>query len=361
MKTVLLFSLSAVLLLSTLDASAQTRRERRLERKAQQEQTTRERTPSAPSEIHERDAQPRQVTPQDQQRQDTRENNNDNAMATGTVPTVPVNVRQLEAAMERTAPVSTQHPNGQVNWTGQFIEARGESVIDTERFPNAAQARAMAVRGAVVVAQRNLLEIINGVQVTSETRVVDMITQSDYIYTRVDGLVKGARMVGEPIEKFGMMEVTLRIDIYETNGLAPLLYDALPADRRATGGSGMGGPEQVLPGDGTHEEIVEALVFQMKEGRFDPAMFPVIVDENGQILLDLTKLYDPRKGKFPRILQTGRDVFEEIGFREGVQIIDVISSHSGTITIDNKHTRGIDWGKVGRTIGTLGRLALMFI
>ena len=41
----------------------------------------------------------------------------------------------------------------------------GSSVIDNERFKLLAQAKAMAIRGATVIAQRNLLEIINGVNI----------------------------------------------------------------------------------------------------------------------------------------------------------------------------------------------------
>ena len=44
---------------------------------------------------------------------------------------------------------------GQINWTTQFIEAEGEGIIDNERFKNPAQARALAIRAATVVAQRN--------------------------------------------------------------------------------------------------------------------------------------------------------------------------------------------------------------
>jgi hypothetical protein len=83
---------------------------------------------------------------------------------------------------------------GKVDWSSQFIEAKGESVLDPERFKNPAQAKAMATRGAVVVAQRNLLEIVKGVHVQGETTVEDMMTKRDLITTRVEGIVKGAQI-----------------------------------------------------------------------------------------------------------------------------------------------------------------------
>jgi len=105
----------------------------------------------------------------------------------------PINVEQVIA---QSKPVIQEKPNGSINWTEQYIEAKGASVIDNERFKNAAQAKLMAKRGAIVDAQRNLLEIIKGVNVTSETTVNDMITTRDYIYTRIDGVIKGAQLVG---------------------------------------------------------------------------------------------------------------------------------------------------------------------
>jgi len=50
----------------------------------------------------------------------------------------------------------------------------------------------MARRAAKVDAQRNLLETINGVRVTSGTTVKDMTLESDIVGTRVKGLLQGA-------------------------------------------------------------------------------------------------------------------------------------------------------------------------
>lgn len=133
-----------------------------------------------------------------------------------------------EIVEEFSEPVVEQYTNGNVNWSEQFIEAKGTSVIDNERFKIPAQAKAMAIRGAVVIAQRNLLEIINGVKITGETRVQDMIATNDYVYSRVDGLIKGAQQIGEPIEIDGLIEVTMRVPLYASNGLAPIVYSQMP-------------------------------------------------------------------------------------------------------------------------------------
>lgn len=146
------------------------------------------------------------IKPQNTQRQN-------NTPQTNNVPDISFLDQYIEEIIE-------ERTNGNINWSQQYVEAVGQSVIDTERFKNPAQAKAMATRGAVVVAQRNLLEMVQGVNVIGETTVEDMITTSDYIYTRVEGFVKGAERIGPAREIDGMIEVRLRMPIYGNKGIA---------------------------------------------------------------------------------------------------------------------------------------------
>ena len=103
---------------------------------------------------------------------------------------------------------------GSVNWSAGYIEAVGIGA-PPDRLIGKAAARPAAVRAATVVAQRNLLEIIQGVQVDSATTVRDSMVDSDVINTQVKGLVKGAQMVGKPdYMSDGTVEVILRIPLY---------------------------------------------------------------------------------------------------------------------------------------------------
>lgn len=250
-----------------------------------------------------------------------------------------------------TTPIITDKQNGKIDWTEQYIEAKGSSVIDNARFTNPAQARAMATRGAVVVAQRNLLEIIQGVNVTSETTVQDMMTKSDFIYTRIDGVVKGARQHGEAIEKDGMIEVTMRIPIYETNGLAPVLIDEvgkLPEMNLKKGAQ-----QTDIDKDA---KVPNGLVFDFGGKKYDPSMFPVVVDQSGRVLLDLSKVYDVKSGKFPKILSGTKEIFNELNFKEGTDIIKVIESYNGKIVIDKESTNKINWEKVQKGLTTASKV-----
>jgi hypothetical protein len=262
-------------------------------------------------------------------------------------------------------------------------------VIDYEKYPNAAQARLMARRGAVVVAQRNLLEIIKGVHVTGETTVQDMITTRDYIYSRVEGIVKGAQPVGEPVERDGVMEVRLRMPLYEArNSLGAALYpEIIGMQARASAGSnasgaagggvasgemkarrsdsshGSGNPEssQNAGASGPLEDY-NPFVFNIRNPQnFDPSLFPVIVDEDGQVLVDFSKIYDPQKGKFPQLLSLSKDAMQAFGWKEGEQVVDLIASGKGKLQVAPGQKGKINWNKVLNTITDIGRFILRLL
>lgn len=96
--------------------------------------------------------------------------------------------------------------SGKINWTVGEVTATGIGVPPAMPV-NAAQARAMAERAAFVVALRNLLETVKGVRVDSETVVENFMVKSDVIKTRVDGIVRGARVLRTQYLSDGSVEV----------------------------------------------------------------------------------------------------------------------------------------------------------
>lgn len=87
--------------------------------------------------------------------------------------------------------------------TQGLIEATGLGTVDAGKTANRVQARLLAKRAAVVDAQRNLLEMVEGVRVTSGTTVKDAQLQSDLIANRVKGLLQGAFTIDESIVEDG--------------------------------------------------------------------------------------------------------------------------------------------------------------
>lgn len=113
--------------------------------------------------------------------------------------TAPAQTTGASDAVETTA-------NGTINWTVGEVYATGIGAPPA-LAANMAQARAMAERAAFVVAIRNLLETVKGVQVDSETVIENFMTKSDVIRTKVDGIVRGARVVKKQYMSDGSVEM----------------------------------------------------------------------------------------------------------------------------------------------------------
>lgn len=196
----------------------------------------------------------------------------------------PISIAELDLpaiAPQCAVPGSVEEsvPGGEIDWSGNTVRATGTGVLDTGN-PNMAQARLMAERAAVVVAQRNLLETVQGIRVDSETRVENFMTDYDIIYTRVEGIVRNARQVGPAMydSAAGIVEVELEMEIHSPQGLSGALSSVL------------GNPETsaVSMSPQTREFLNQysALVFDGSQAGLQPSMYPRIYDANGNLLLD---------------------------------------------------------------------------
>ncbi len=114
---------------------------------------------------------------------------------------------------------------GTVNWDQGVVEAIGTGV-PSSIAKSPAQARLMARRAAIVDAQRNLLEAIEGVKVTAETTVQNFETTNDTVKTQVTGIVKGAKIVNEQQLADGTYQVTMRINLFGQGSLSEIITDA---------------------------------------------------------------------------------------------------------------------------------------
>ena len=86
--------------------------------------------------------------------------------------------------------------NQSVDWSTQTVKASGIGGANPNLPPSAQ--RSSAIRAAKLDAWRNLLETVKGVYLSSETTVRNAMVESDFIKTRVEGIVRNFRQIGEP-------------------------------------------------------------------------------------------------------------------------------------------------------------------
>ncbi len=101
---------------------------------------------------------------------------------------------------------------GKIDWTKGQVRALGVGVPPPGT--TGAQARVMAREAAIVVAERNLLKVIKGVHITSETTVENLMLKNDLIRARVEGVLQGAQVLQEKAHEDGSYEVVVGIGLF---------------------------------------------------------------------------------------------------------------------------------------------------
>jgi hypothetical protein len=112
-----------------------------------------------------------------------------------------------------------------IDWGNDAVSATGVGVVPPTAV-TPAQGRRLALRGAVVDAQRNLVEVLGGVRVTAESVMVDYLV-SDTVRTEVEGVVQGAVIVEESWDAVAE-EYTVVVAI-SLSGVRDIVLPAIPS------------------------------------------------------------------------------------------------------------------------------------
>ncbi|MBL7798296.1 MAG: hypothetical protein JNJ90_17510 [Saprospiraceae bacterium] len=201
-------------------------------------------------------------------------------------------------------PIVQQTPIGAVDWTTDMVQATGEAIINRQKWPLEAQAVLMAKRGAEAVARANLLETIAGVHIRRTTTVRDLMTESDEVQTYVSGLVRGARIAGEPQVDKDVVRVTMQVPVFGPGGVASVLLAPQPGPFADSSDTPDADPLEwtlLLP-PGTVPTF---------------ALFPVFADPKGALLFDGATLNGAEEAPLARWSKaasgeyfTGTDAYE---------------------------------------------------
>lgn len=96
------------------------------------------------------------------------------------------------------------------DWESEYITAQGRAPV-SDKYENSSRNRALARRGAVVDAKRNLAQKISDTQLTSTTTMRDLET-SDFVQTQLNAVLRGVEVTTETFnETAGIYTVTVRM------------------------------------------------------------------------------------------------------------------------------------------------------
>lgn len=173
---------------------------------------------------------------------------------------------------------------GSINWEqGEraSIEAYGFGVANVEN-EGSARGKILARRAAVADAYRNLAEIIQGVQVNSETSMHNLAVQDDTVRVSVNSLVKGAEIVKTMYEPNGTCSVLMRIPLYGKQGLAAVALPALRTAKRENFPSVSSQYESNARPMENVERQYTGVIIDARGLGLNPTFSPVILDDTGR-------------------------------------------------------------------------------
>ncbi len=164
---------------------------------------------------------------------------------------------------------------GAIDWTNLVIYATGIGA-PSPNMPQAAQ-RPTTKRAATADAYRNLLEIVQGVNITSETTVENFMLKDDVIRSKVEGIIKHFKEDKVKYMSDGTIEVTIKMVI--SGELAKVL---LPL---------FGQPKEIPVVSGSLTDTEKAieytgLIIDVRNFTVLPCMAPKVYNE------DNTPIYD---------------------------------------------------------------------
>lgn len=180
--------------------------------------------------------------------------------------------------------------NGQVDWDSESVIVEGYGAAPGNPV-NAAQAMSMARRAAVVDAYRNLSEEVYGVRITGDTTVKDSVVASDIVRTRVQGVIKNAKIIAEEVMENGAYHITMELPLYGSgNSVASAV---LPSMNQNAKPEPLPVPDIKQAPTVTAEGGYTGLVVDCSGLGLSPMMSPVIKDVNGKPIYGYKNL-DPK-------------------------------------------------------------------
>lgn len=174
--------------------------------------------------------------------------------------------------------------------------------IEVSETSEAGQTRYQAVRSAKVLAQREILEILEGLRLYGNTQVKDGMLASDKIQTQVEGFIRGAVECGVDYDTAkGLARVCLRLNVPQLYGMMPLFQQegvspepkAPFAPDPALVRQAVFGPSQAGAAAGADQapsERYDGIILDVRGYGFKPALENRVLTSDDSILFDHSKV-----------------------------------------------------------------------
>ena len=237
--------------------------------------------------------------------------------------------------------VVTQLDNGSINYSEQAINAIGIGFV-TSNAVNAGQARRMALRIAKQDAMRQVIEIVNGVTLTSETTMSGAMVD-DVINTKVQGFIRGARPVGQP-KYLSDTSVEMEYSV-PMSGISDIVLPpvTVPATTQAPNNN----QPAAVANNTTQAGGVTGIIIDARGLKARPAMAPRILDQNGNAIYGpgkYSRQYAVKNGVagYSKTLETAQQDQRVVGNPMVVKGVGTSGTNRTDITISNADVSKID-------------------
>lgn len=190
---------------------------------------------------------------------------------------------------------------GCIDWTNGIVYAVGLGVPN-KKFEDPAQREAMTLRAAKVEGMRNLLEMLEGVNITSSTTVREGMLENDAIDSQIRGKLQNVIQAGQKTMSNGSVWMTVKMfmkdirpillyggqakesaDTWHTDSARSPETDRLPQEDagREAGETETADSDEIHYG-GSADEIYTGMVLDARGTGVIPALAPKIYDESGR-------------------------------------------------------------------------------
>jgi len=172
---------------------------------------------------------------------------------------------------------TTPNDRACVDWTRQVAIAVGMGV-PAGFATTAGQKNVTALRAARLDAARNLLELIRGVNISSDSSLQQAMVSSDQVRTSIEGALNGIREVGNP-KYYSDGSVQVRLEANLRQVIPPELYLG-PQEIAGPNAPPAGAPP--APSNVTASAVYTGLIIDGRGTGVTPCMSPKIYDPEGK-------------------------------------------------------------------------------